>query len=206
MNRNLRDNKIQLLLVEYFNPGKRSEEGAKQDLSKLQHISSAIYLSKDKNPLLCGQHIQEAKDIFKYYQDGALTKWLSIIYNNRQTPYNMLSYYNLYKSISTNSLKKMYQDLPKKVAYTLATRQGSLKSKEHILSQYTELKQGELMILIQEQFPSKQRQTKQRMCATDIDIRKLSNIIERLHNSRESLDEKQKHKLGLCLTLMDKII
>ena len=114
---------------------------------------------------------------------GGFSKWLMATYGNRQTPYSMLRYYELYQNASV-SHKALIESAPKKAVYLLASREGDLNKKMELLQNHGKSKQSDLVLLIQEIFPVSENDKRQP---------KNSSAIEALLKGCQKLEKNKQH-------------
>jgi hypothetical protein len=139
---------LQELLTKY-NDADRDIIG---DLRSLIHITSEIKAINNQAALLHGERIKQAQTLLKTYREGAFTNWLLTTYGNRQTPYNLLQYYEFYQAIP-KELQQIVENMPRQAIYTLASREGDLESKLAIVRAFAGQSKKELLTLIRERFP-----------------------------------------------------
>ena len=82
--------------------------------------------------ILHGERIKKAHQILTPYKDGAFTAWLISTYGNRQTPYNLMQYYEFCEAMPKN-LREQIEWMPRQAVYVLATRTGEWKIKQEIV-------------------------------------------------------------------------
>jgi hypothetical protein len=123
-----------------------------QDLEQLISITSEVKAINHQAALLHGERIKRAHSIFTHYRDGAFTAWLTAAYGNRQTPYNLMQYYEFYEQLPTH-LRAQIELMPRQAVYTLATRKGPVEKKQHIVQNYRGQSKAELLNLIRSLFP-----------------------------------------------------
>lgn len=187
---------IRKLLKEEYRKESIQEEDMLEHIRKLKDITRQIKSINAQLVLLHGQRIKEAQDILANYKDGAFTKWLMATYGNRQTPYSMLGYYELYQSAPI-SHKALIESVPKKVVYLLASREGNIEKKMKLLETHGKSKQSELVLLIQETFPiaeDDQRQPKN------------SSTIEALNRASQKLEKNKRHLSDEDIKIINDII
>lgn len=169
------------------------ENFSSEDFSLLSGLTAEIKTINHQAILLHGERIKKAQSIFKNYKNGAFSSWLMISYGNRQTPYNFLSYYELYLKLSP-IFKELLEQMPKHLAYTLALRQGSIEKKEHILENYKEKNTSQILSLIRASFPLKKTDARQYSSGETI-TKLLSKALEILQDSSVQLNKKEVSKL-----------
>ena len=73
------------------------DKGINHDREDLFSITSEVKAINNQAALLHGERIKRAQNILKRYREGAFTAWLMAAYGNRQTPYNLLQYFEFYE-------------------------------------------------------------------------------------------------------------
>ncbi len=165
----------------------------KADLLILSDITAEIKTINHQAILLHGERIKKAQSILKNYKDGAFSSWLIISYGNRQTPYNFLSYYELYLKLSP-VFKNLLEQMPKHLAYTLALKQGPIEKKEKILESYNTNNKSNILSLIRSSFPLNKNDARQYSSGEAIN-KFLLKALELLKDPKTQLKEKEMIKL-----------
>ena len=165
----------------------------KADLLILSDITAEIKTINHQAILLHGERIKKAQSILKNYKDGAFSSWLIISYGNRQTPYNFLSYYELYLKLSP-VFKNLLEQMPKHLAYTLALKQGPIEKKEKILESYNTNNKSNILSLIRSSFPLNKNDARQYSSGETIN-KFLLKALELLKDPKTQLKEKEMIKL-----------
>lgn len=145
---------LEKLLFDFFLPGRVSEDQVSNDLEQLKNLTSEIKAITRQGILLIGERIHSAREILKPYRDGAFGQWIDITFGSRRTAYNMLSYYQLYTALPDYALKERFKMLPSKAAYLLASKDADIEEKAKIIENYSESSTDDLIMLIQDRFPS----------------------------------------------------
>lgn len=128
------------------------EKKINEDIAELLELSSQIRAITKQSIVLHGERIAKGQEILKGYKRGAFTAWLELTYGNRQTPYNFLYYYTLYRELPSKT-RELFQKIPYRVAYMLGSRGGSLCDKIQVIEKNHQKSQKELLLLIEEAFP-----------------------------------------------------
>src|SRR5689334_7208137 len=105
------------LLDQYKNETQETDA----DLTALSTLTAEVKAINNQAIILHGERIKRAQQILINYQDGAFTAWLIAAYRNRQTPYNFLQYYELYRSLP-HELHAKIDEMPRQAVYTLVSR------------------------------------------------------------------------------------
>ncbi len=138
----------QLLKENGTSIGKRWHDDALQ----LQELTAQIRAVAKMGVLMTGERIYKARELLKPYRDGTFTKWISMIFPNRKSGYNMLAYYELYLQLPSDC-QESYKKLSRKVAYVLASRPAPLEVKVALVRECASLKTDEGLIKIQTRLP-----------------------------------------------------
>lgn len=136
------------ILEEYSQADSRIEA----DLSTLSSITSEIKALHHQAALLHGERIKKAHLILTSYKEGAFTTWLTAVYGNRQTPYNLMQYFDFFSHLPTD-LKEKAEALPRQAIYSLASRQGDVSIKWKLIASYNGETKREMLEKIREYFP-----------------------------------------------------
>ena len=131
---------------------KKPHQVVENDFEQLVVVTQEVKAITNQAALLHGERIQKAQKILKSYQDGAFTAWLYDTYGNRQTPYNLLQYYEFY-SKAPSHLKLIIDKMPRQAVYTLASRSISFSDKKAFVEKFCGETKEELLRKIREQFP-----------------------------------------------------
>jgi len=150
--------------------GGATNDDVEGDQQVLTEITTQIRAIERQSVLLHGERISKAQSILKKYRDGTFSGWLQLAYGNRQTPYRMLQFYELFMKLGKDE-KELISAMPKRAAYALAGRSGEMEKKIEIIKEYHDSRPDEIIQVIQEAFPlkkgDKRRSSKN---ATDADL------------------------------------
>lgn len=123
-----------------------------EDIKHLTSITSEVKSINNQATLLHGERIKKAHSILTRYRDGAFTAWLVAVYGNRQTPYNLMQYYEFCEAMP-KSLRLQIESMPRQAIYTLASREGPIEKKKEIVTSYQGETKAELLLTIRKTFP-----------------------------------------------------
>lgn len=177
----------------------QGNEDFDKDLSQLIYLTSEVKAINNQAAILHGERIKKAHTILTRYRDGAFTAWLIAAYGNRQTPYNLMQYYEFYEALP-KALRPQMETMPRQAIYTLATREGSFEKKKAIIENYNGETKTELLFIIRTVFPldAKDRRKQNTAEAVLALLQKASNILK----SPQSLTKAQKNAI---LALIEEI-
>ena len=162
---------------------KKSKEEIGDDLEKLSLITAEIKAISAQAAVLHGERIKKAQTLLKKYRDGAFSAWLIAAYGNRQTPYNFLQYYELHREAPKALVQKL-QQMPKQVAYVLASRTARIEQKLEFIAKYEGKESKEEMLRsIRTAFPLSIGDKR----AHD-PMKKVIEALERIHKQLESIE------------------
>jgi hypothetical protein len=139
---------IETILKEYV----IDPENVDRDINHLLSITSEVKAINNQAALLHGERIKKAHSILTHYRDGAFTAWLIAAYGNRQTPYNLMQYYEFCEAMP-KILRLKIEAMPRQAIYTLASREGALDKKKEIVESYQGQTKAELLLVIRKTFP-----------------------------------------------------
>lgn len=180
-----------------------SEEGARdlsEDADRLLSLTSEVKAINNQAALLHGERIKKAHSILTNYREGAFTAWLMAAYGNRQTPYNLLHYYDFFRSMP-KQLQPQIELMPRQAVYILASREGSFEKKQQVVENYAGETKAEMLALIRRMFPIEEQDRRRGKTESTLldDFKclylKTENSFNRLH---------PKEKKQICV-LLDKI-
>lgn len=191
---------IENILLEFSD----EKDPAPEDLHNLLSITSEVKAITNQAILLHGERIKKAQSILKKYREGAFTAWLIATYNNRQTPYNFLQYYDFFATVP-ETLRPQLEHMPRQAVYTLASREGPLERKHEIIEKYNGATKSELLILIREFFPLHEEDKRKSNHAesTILTLKKLSGSF---HNKKIRLNQEQKKEISSLLDHLYELI
>lgn len=179
-------------------------ENISQDLRSLIAITSEVKAINNQAALLHGERVKKAHTILTQYRDGAFTAWLMAAYGNRQTPYNLMQYYEFCEALP-KTLRPQIESMPRQAIYTLASREGPLEIKREIVEGYKGETKMQLLILIRDRFPlAKGDKRKQNLGETT--IHSLRKVWDSLKNRRLSFTRTQKNEIAGLLEKLNELI
>lgn len=194
---NLREsNAIERLLIDNFQPGESSEEQVEQDVDQLKQITSEIKAIGKQGIVLMGERVYRARELLKPYKDGTFTKWLESTFGTRKTGYNMLAYYDLYRSLPRDDLRESLKKLPQRTAYILASREGAIDIKAEIISEYSDRPHDELVVLIQEKLPVASGDKRASKSSNSRLISTMKGAVKKLQNRKSDLTREDRLELS----------
>ncbi|MCB1119715.1 MAG: CT583 family protein, partial [Chlamydiia bacterium] len=191
------EQELENLLRTYAHEG----QDFRKDLKDLSSLTSEVKAINNQAALLHGERIKKAHDILIEYRDGAFTSWLMNTYGNRQTPYNLMQYFELYRDLPT-PLRQQVEAMPKQAVYTLASRAGPFDQKKQIIENYQGENKAQLLGIIRETFPLNEHD-KRRANPGDQLIENLQKISESLDRPNLRLTAGQKRKF---LRILDELL
>lgn len=167
------------------------------DLPLLLSLTSEVKAINNQAALLHGERIKKVYKILISYKEGAFTAWLISTYGNRQTPYNLMQYYDFYEAMP-KQLRPKIETMPRQAIYALASREGSPEKKQKVVEEYEGQTKLEMLVLIRKLFPINSKDKRKQDPGLSI-----INALERIHNQVndlcEQLSAKEKKKIQLIL-------
>lgn len=170
----------------------KGDEDIANDLQVLLSLTSEVKAINNQAAILHGERIKKAHGILTRYRDGAFTAWLIATYGNRQTPYNLMQYYDFYEAIPKH-MRLQLEEIPRQAIYTLASRDGSLEKKIEIIQNYRGETKKEMLTIIRQAFPL-DHHDKRRQKTGHIIIQALNRVYDQLKNFPKDLDLNQRQK------------
>ena len=167
------------------------------DLDQLISLTSEVKAINNQAALLHGERIKKAHRILTRYRDGAFTAWLIAAYGNRQTPYNLMQYYEFCEAMP-KQLRPQIELIPRQAIYVLATRVGSIKQKQIIVQNYKGETKAEMLTLIRQTFPLDQGDKRKQKFGQSL-LQSLERIVKQLKETKQSLKPSEKNQLHALL-------
>lgn len=184
----------------------QGEEDVDSDLKALISITSEVKAINNQAAILHGERIKKAHQILTRYLDGAFTAWLIATYGNRQTPYNLMQYYEFYEAMP-KGLRPQIESMPRQAVYVLASRVGSLETKQRIVENYRGETKNEMLALIRQTFPL-DRQDQRRSKTETLCSQTLERLLNELkaHSPLNWSPRQRKANLALLKQIQELII
>ena len=197
---------IDRIMLEIASPD-QSEEEIRQDTAQLKMIACEVKAIEKQGVLLIGERLFKARAIFGRYERGkeSFTSWLNLVFKNPSSAWNVLSYYELYKSLPTRDLQSKLKEMPHRAAYMLASRKGDLNKKSEIIEKYAELRADEIISILQEVFPSAMRkEMKQNTANTLIKVIRIN--LKKLIAKKQNLAKNDFLAIRECKSLITALL
>lgn len=180
------------------------EQDIHNDLNSLISLTSEVKAINNQAALLHGERIKKAHRIFTRYRDGAFTAWLIATYGNRQTPYNLMQYYEFCEAMP-KQLRPQIELMPRQAVYVLASREGNLEKKQEIVKNYQGENKAEMLTLIRQTFPLDQTDRRQQKVGKAL-IQGLRHIHQQLKHAPQELTAGQKKQVFALLQQIQQLI
>lgn len=178
----------------------QKDDDISSDLDHLISITSEVKAINNQAAILHGERIKKAHRILTRYQDGAFSAWLMAAYGNRQTPYNLMQYYEFYEAMPKH-LRPQIESMPRQAVYTLASRVGPLEKKQEIVTNYQGETKTEILTLIRQTFPLNEQDKRHQKRGLGV-IHGLKRLYEELKGSYSSFNSNQKKEIASLLKEM----
>jgi len=165
-----------------------------KDLEALISLTCEVKAINNQAAILHGERIKKAHQILTPYKDGAFTAWLISTYGNRQTPYNLMQYYEFCEAMPKN-LREQIEWMPRQAVYVLATRTGEWKIKQEIVEKYQGETKSQMLEIIRLKFPLDKEDKRQPKLSTKFisHLDKLCRQLE-MQPAKFSLSQKKEIK------------
>lgn len=191
---------LEAILKEYAH----DDENISSDLSSLISITSEVKAINNQAALLHGERIKKAHGILTRYRDGAFTAWLLAAYGNRQTPYNLMQYYEFCEAMP-KTLRPQIEIMPRQAIYTLASREGPFEKKQEIVENYNGETKAVLLNMIREAFPLDE-QDKRRQNFGEVAMQTLRKFYRELNRTSLILSQSQKKAIIALLSEIQTLV
>lgn len=191
-------------LLEILKDYAQEEQEIDHDLEALIALTAEVKGINNQAALLHGERIKKAHQILTQYRDGAFTAWLIATYGNRQTPYNLMQYYEFCEALP-KQLRPQIELMPRQAVYVLASRTGSLKQKQAIVENYQGETKAEMLTLIREAFPLNQTDRRRRKGAKTF-ILELKHLYQQLKYTSSELTIGQKNQISTLLQQIQQLM
>lgn len=180
------------------------EQEIDADLEELVSITSEVKAINNQAALLHGERIKKVHAILTRYKDGAFTAWLMAAYGNRQTPYNLMQYYEFCEAMP-KQLRPQIEQMPRQAIYVLATRSGTLKQKQMLVENYRGETKAVMLALIRQKFPLESGDKRKRKFGPAF-LQSLQRVAEQLKEARSSLTQSEKTQALALLKHLQQLI
>lgn len=182
----------------------KEEQEIGSDLNLLISLTSEVKAINNQAALLHGERIKKAHQILTRYRDGAFTAWLISAYGNRQTPYNLLQYYEFCEAIP-KQLRPKIELMPRQAVYVLASREGSLDKKQEMIENYQGETKGEMLALIRQTFPLDRTDKRKQKLGKGL-VQGLQRLYQQLKSAHQELTVMQKKQALALLHQIQQLI
>lgn len=164
-----------------------------EDLNRLISLTSEVKAINNQAALLHGERIKKAHQILIHYREGAFTAWMIAAYGNRQTPYNLMQYYEFCEAMPKH-LRPQIELMPRQAIYALATRAGSIKQKQRIVENYKGETKIEMLTIIRQTFPLESSDKRKQQLGPTL-VQTLQKISKQLNEAPISLTPAEKRQV-----------
>ncbi len=190
-------------LLESAAPDDKDSQTIQRDFDLLRSITAEIKSIQKQSVLLLGERIVRARDILNLYGDGSttFTKWLDTTFSSRRTAYNCIAYFEFHNALPNDELRQRLKLMSHKAVYMLASRAGDIQQKLKIVEDYYDLKQDEIIPLIQEAFPVHETQRRGES-ALEGDLEELERVIDRLFRRKQLIKTQHRKRIQTIKDLM----
>ncbi|MFI0435816.1 MAG: CT583 family protein [Parachlamydiaceae bacterium] len=174
------------------------------DLNFLISLTCEVKAINNQAALLHGERIKKAHEVLTRYREGAFTAWLMAAYGNRQTPYNLMQYYNFCEEMP-KQLRSKIELIPRQAIYVLASREGDLKEKQVIVENYQGETKAQMLTMIRRQFPLGQTDHRQKKGGKAV-IQELQRLHQRMEDLAGDFTLMEKKQAFALLEQIKKLI
>ncbi|WP_068467527.1 CT583 family protein [Candidatus Protochlamydia phocaeensis] len=182
----------------------QEESNVQVDLQTLISLTSEVKAINNQAAILHGERIKKAHQLLIRYRDGAFTAWLIAAYGNRQTPYNLMQYYDFWEAMP-KALRPQIEEMPRQAVYVLASRTGSLEKKQEIVANYRGESKTDLLTVIRHAFPLDQEDKRQQKMGAGL-IQGLQRLYQQFKQCPCELSAAQKEQVNALLQQIQQLI
>jgi Uncharacterised protein family (UPF0137) len=191
-------------LAEILKNHAQEDQDIHGDLDFLISLTAEVKAINNQAALLHGERIKKAHQVLTRYRDGAFTAWLIAAYGNRQTPYNLMQYYEFYEKLP-KQLRPQIELMPRQAVYVLASRVGDLDQKQAIVENYQGQTKAEMLSLIRQVFPLDQTDKRKLKMGKGV-IRNLKQIYCDLQESSREFTSAEEQEILALLKQIQQLI
>lgn len=175
-----------------------------KDFESLCLLTAEVKAINNQAALLHGERIQRAQTILKAYREGAFTTWLIDTYGNRQTPYNLLQYYEFYTEMP-KKLHPTIDAMPRQAIYSLASRAIPIEEKQRFVKQYSGETKQQLLDQIRHTFPLDEGD-KRKQNISENWIKLLERAYSSLKSTKPRFTKTQKKRIDALLQSLEELV
>lgn len=191
-------------LIEILKAYAGKNRDIESDWNELIKVTSEVKAINNQAALLHGERIKKVHTLLTHYKEGAFTAWLIHTYGNRQTPYNLMQYYEFHEALPRD-LRVKIDEMPRQAIYTLASRDGDFDKKLEIIENYQGETKLALLQLIRDTFPLKEQDSRRQNLAESamVGLRKVHWILSRIKHLSSAQKTELKELLQELKTSID---
>ncbi len=134
----------------------KRDPSMQREIEQLTQLLLEVQAISHQALLLHGERIKRAQELLREYREGAFTAWLLRAYGNRQTPYNLLQYFEFFQSLP-EGYRAGVEKLPRQIVYQLASRQNPLPQKLALLDLLAKHPKRDYLPLLRRELPLPER-------------------------------------------------
>ncbi|BAE81785.1 hypothetical protein (plasmid) [Chlamydia felis Fe/C-56] len=125
-------------------------------LASIKLLTGQIKSIQKQHVLLIGEKIYRVREILRSMNSPETTfsAWVNLVFHTKSSAYNALGYYELFISLPDKNTKSLFQSIPYKTAYLLASRKGSVKEKVRILGKIEGMSNSSAIDILNKFLPS----------------------------------------------------
>ncbi|MEF9497540.1 MULTISPECIES: CT583 family protein [Chlamydia] len=132
------------------------EDQCSRGLASIKLLTGQIKSIQKQHVLLIGEKIYKVREILKSMNspDTTFSAWINLVFHTKSSAYNALGYYELFINLPDKNTKSLFQSIPYKTAYLLASRKGSLKDKVKVLGKISGMSNTSAIDVLNKFLPS----------------------------------------------------
>lgn len=136
--------------------GMENADSNSETLAIIKALTSRIKAIQKHHVLLIGEKIYKVRELLNNSGSSATTfsSWIGLVFHTKSSAYNALAYYELFISLPNKDWKSIFQSVPYKTAYCLASRRGHIDDKMSVLEKIKGLPNTDAMCVLNKYLPS----------------------------------------------------
>lgn len=188
------------ILIDNVLPSNFDEKGLSQDIIQLQRLTSEINAIGKQGILLMGERIVASRELFKRYSNRAFCTWLDLLFGTRRTGFNIVNYYELYKSLPDDACREKLKKIPNAAVYVLASRKCDITTKVEIINNASNLSHKEPLSVIKDNIPIKASDKRKPTFQAIPLINALRDILKKISLHYNTFDATQRREIERMIT------
>lgn len=130
-------------------------------VENVKTLTHQIKVIQKQGALLIGEKIFKVRELLSQMKlpNTTFTSWINYVFPTKSSAYNALAYYELFSTLPTKDDKSIFQKLPYRTAYALASRKASVTDKIIVLKKINGLPNSKAITILNEYIPPLHKQS-----------------------------------------------